>query len=285
MLVAFAQDQTRRGLRPATITTRRRILWSLERHLPGPIELATSDEIEKWLDSLRLSSRSRYTYLSATASFFEFIRRRGVRPDDPTRDILRPRLNRLIPRPMTPADAGYAIANADAMMAAWLSLCAYQGLRCFEIAQLRREDVLDNREPPLLVVADGKGGRQDILTLNQQVELALHHYGMPRNGFLFVTRDGLPYKPASVSRYICKHMAGLGIDGGAHRLRHLFISAVWSQTKDLRVTQEVARHSDPKTTSGYAAFDSDLAAKVVRGLRLQRAGQLEHLPFEPVSAP
>lgn len=280
MLVAFDRDQRRRGLRAATIATRRRILWSLERSVPVPIEKATPEQIEAWLDSCRLSPRSRYTYLSAAAAFFDFARRYGLRKDDPTRDILRPRLARLVPRPAAPEDVAYAISVAPPMMAAWLSLATYQGLRCFEIAQLRREDVQDNRTPPLLIVADGKGGRQDVLTLNEQAELALRNYGMPRTGFLFLTRDDRPYKASSVSRYISGYLRSVGVDATAHRLRHLFITTVWTITKDLRVTQETARHSDPRTTSGYAAYDRDEASRVVRSLRLPNAGQLERLRFD-----
>lgn len=278
-LVAFDRDQGRRGLRQATVSTRRVILRSLDRALSGEIENATATEIEEWLDGLKLSARSRYTYVSAAAAFFEFARRRGIRVDDPTRDILRPRLNRLVPRPAAPEDVAFAISAAGPMMAAWLSLAAYQGLRCFEIAVLRREDVLDSRTPPLLVVADGKGGRQDILTLNEQAELALRSHGMPRHGFFFLNRDGHPYKAASVSRYIAKHMRDHGIDATAHQLRHLFITAVWMATKDLRVTQETARHSDPRTTSGYAAYDKEAASRVVRSLRLPGTGQLERFAF------
>lgn len=163
------------------------------------------------------------------------------------------------------------------MMAAWISLATFQGLRCFEIGQLRREDIVDNREPPLLVIRDGKGGRQDILTLNEQVELTLRNYGMPRSGFFFLNRDGDPFKPATVSRYIAKFLRSLGIDATAHQLRHLFVSTVWAETKDLRITQEMARHADPKTTSGYAAFDREVASQVVRGLKLPTRMQRERL--------
>ncbi len=279
-LSAFSADQQRRGLRPKTITTRRRILRSLEGWVPGPIEKATGDQIEAWLDSLRLSPRSRYTYLSAVASFFDFALRRGLAKEDPTRDILRPRLQRLVPRPAAAEDIAYAIASANPMMAAWLTLATFQGLRCFEIGQLRREDVLDNQEPPLIVIREGKGGRQDVLTLNQQVELALRNYGMPRSGYFFLNRDGHPFKPATVSRYISGYLRSLGIDATAHRLRHLFVTTVWAETHDLRVTQETARHADPKTTAGYAAFDQEVASRVVRSLHLPKSGQLERLDFE-----
>lgn len=282
VLAQFAQDQVRRGLRPATITTRRRILWSLERWLDGPLEHVTADQIEAWLDSRRLSSRSRYTYLSAVASFFEFAIRRGAVEKDPTKEIGRPRLPRLVPRPAAPEDVTYAIEQAEPMMAAWLSLATFQGLRCMEISKLRREDVQEHREPPLLVVSDGKGGRQDVMTLNAQVELALRDFGMPRHGFLFLTRDGTPYKPASVSRYIGKYLRGLGINATAHQLRHLFGTTMWQRTKDLRVTQETMRHADPRTTAGYTAYDRQEASRVVRGLRL---GDERKLTFPEPSEP
>lgn len=278
LLVSFAEDQKKRGLRPATIVTRRGILRSLERAIaPVAVEDATTTDIETWLDTLKLSSRSRYTYLSAVSSFFDFARRQRKREDDPTKGVIWPRLNRLVPRPASPEDVAYAIHAADPMMAAWLSLGTFQGLRCFEIGRLRREDIIDNREPPLLVIPDGKGGRQDILTLNKEAELALHNFGFPRGGFFFLNRDGHPFKPATISRYIAGYLRGLGIEATAHQLRHLFVTSVWSATKDLRVTQEMARHADPRTTSGYAAFDQALASDVVRHLKLPVRHQREHL--------
>lgn len=264
---SFVRDQQRRGLREGTITTRRRIIWSLGKAIDGGFGDVSGEDIETWLDSLRLSSRSRYTYLSAVASFYEFLRRRGVVENDPTLDIVRPRLARLVPRPAPSADIEYAIEGARPMMRAWLCLAAYQGLRCFEIANLRREDIQEHRDPPLLVVADGKGGRQDVLALNEQVELALRLHGL-RAGYLFTTNDGRRFKPATVSRYISRYLRSVGVEATAHQLRHAFITAVWQQTKDLRVTQEIARHSDPRTTSGYAAFDTELATRTVRSLRL-----------------
>lgn len=277
LLVAYARDQVRRGLRPATITTRRRILWSLER-LVSPIEQATSDQIDEWLDSLRLSDRSRYTYLSAVASFFEFAVRRGVVETNPTVTIPRPRLPRLVPRPASPADVEHAITSAEPMMRAWLCLAAYMGLRCMEIAKLRREDILEDRDPPLLVIADGKGGRQDVLTLNMQAELALRGHGLPRNGPVFVRGDGRPFTPATVSRYSGRFLRSVGINATMHQLRHLFGTTMWQRTKDLRVTQEALRHADPRTTAGYTAFDRELASKTIRNLRLNGERQLTLSP-------
>lgn len=279
LLGKYALDQSRRGLRPATIVTRRRILWSLERWLPAPIEQASIDEIEQWLDSLRLCTRSRYTYLSAVASFFEFACRQGAVDKNPTAGMARPRLPRLVPRPAEAADVEHAIANAEPMMRAWLCLAAYQGLRCMEIARLRREDVLEGREPPLLVVVDGKGGHQAVLTLNDQAELALREFGMRRAGYLFLTRDDRPYTPGSVSRYAGRYLRSVGVDATMHQLRHLFVSTVWARTKDMRVTQEAARHQDPKTTAGYSAYDQDVSVRVLRSLRLVEQLTLPGLPI------
>lgn len=238
LLAEYGRDQTRRGLRPKTIATRRRILVSLEAGIEGPIERATTEQIERWLDSCRLARRSRYTYISAVASFFDFARRRGVKRD-PTAEIVRPRLSRLVPRPAVAEDIEYAIRLAEPQMAAWLCLCAFQGFRCCEIAVLQREHVLEDRDPPLLLIADGKGGHQAMLTLNEQVEKSLRNYGLPRAGYLFLSRDGDPFKPATIGRYISTYLRSLDIDATAHQLRHLFGTLLWSQTKDLR------DHHDP----------------------------------------
>lgn len=272
LLGEFGRDQRRRGLRTKTITTRRRILTSLERTLPGSLERATTEQVEAWLDSCRLSKRSRYTYLSSVAAFFEFAKRRGIK-HDPTTEIVRPRLSRLVPRPATAEDIEYAISVAEPKMRAWLCLCTFQGFRCVEVANLQRENILEDHEPPLIVIADGKGGHQAVLTLNEHAEKALRNFGLPRSGYLFLNRDGDPYKPETVSRYISGYLRSLEIDATAHQLRHLFGTLLWMRTKDLRLVQEQMRHADPRTTAGYTQFDHQAATRAMRTLRLSSRGQ------------
>lgn len=266
LIGGFTIDQQRRALSDYTIDRRHRVLRSFAAWIePRSLNEAEQADVNVWLDSRPLGPRSRYTYLSTLAAFYDWLRRTYGVPD-PTADCARPRLPRLVPRPLSDRDLEHGIACAVPMMRAWLCLAAYQGLRCKEIAGLRREDVLDDRNPPLLVVADGKGHHQAVLPLNPLAEDALRRSGLPARGYVFRMANGRNYRPATVSSYISRYLREIGVEGSAHRARHSFGTAVWVASKDLLVTQQMLRHADPKTSAGYAAYDQELAVRVVRGL-------------------
>lgn len=258
----FVRDQQRRNLSPGTITRRARVLRAFEGFLDVPPEDATRSQITAWLDTCSLTGRSRHVYLSTLHCFYEFLVREGVRSEDPTSRLPRPRIPRLLPRPINDEDLALAMKEAGPTMRAWLSLAAFQGFRCVEIAGLRWQDV----RPPHLFVNCGKGGHQALLPLNPVVEESLRALGWEPSGHVFRMRNGSPYLPGTISTYVARYLMSLGISATAHQLRHWYGSKVWAATKDIRVTQELLRHADPKTTASYAAWDRDLAVQAVSGL-------------------
>lgn len=264
LIVAFTRDLTRRNLAVSTIEDRRRLLNRFLKNIqPDDERSCTQADIERWLDGCSIGPRSRYSYISSFACYFGWLVEMGHRDDDPTVGIRRPKLGRLLPRPVGEADLQFALESADPRMRAWLALAAFDGLRCGEIANLRREDVIDDQVPPLLIVRQGKGGKDRILPLNPVVEEALRAYGL-RRGWLFTLNDGRHIGPRTLSCYIGRYLRGLGIASSAHRARHKFGTDVYRESGgDLRLTQEMLGHGDPKTTAIYADFDRVKAAAVV----------------------
>lgn len=260
----YRRDQIRRGLSSRTIEERDRVLDSLTRHAE-PLT-ATREDIDEWLDSLALCPRSRACYLSTAHNFYQWAVDEEWRDDDPTRKIMRPRLRRLLPRPLDEEALQLAIRLAPPRMRAWLSLAGFQGFRCKEIAGLRSEDVLSNRRQPVLLVNEGKGGHQAVLPLNEETLRALRVYGLPKRGYVFISERGRPFNPRTVSIYSAAYLRSLGIDGTLHQARHRYGTAVWARTKDLRVTQELLRHANPASSAGYAAYDRDLAAQAIANI-------------------
>jgi site-specific recombinase XerD len=254
----------RRGLAARTITERDRTLDLLERFLPGvPLPGVTREDIELFLDSRPISKRTRCVYLSHLHAFYAWCLDEGWVTADPTARIQRPRLPRMIPRPIADDDLLHAMSSAQPRMRAWLCLAAYEGLRCKEIAGLRREDVLDRHVPPVLRVWHGKGDHQAVLPLNPVTAWALNTSGLPSRGYVFLNRQGRAISPKTVSAMGNRYLHELGLEATMHQLRHWFGTAVWSLTKDMRVTQEMMRHASPATTAGYAAFDWDAATDAV----------------------
>lgn len=261
----FRRDQIRRGLASRTIQERNKVLDYFTRTFEDvPLAERTREHIDEWLDHCKITARTRTGYLSALHMFYAWALDEGHVTVDPTVRIRRPILRRMVPRPISTDDLDHAIRSAPPRMRAWLCLAANEGFRCKEIALLRREDVLDRHDPPLLRVWKGKGDHQAILPLNPETLAALRCFGLPTRGYVFTRpTDALPLKPGSVSKLGSVYLHGLGIDATMHQLRHWFGTAIWALTKDVRVTQEMLRHSHPGTMAGYVAFDPQLAQQAV----------------------
>lgn len=265
----FRRDQIRRGLGARTIKERDLVLDALEGWADRPLVELDREQIQEWLDSRPLSPRSRSVYLSAIHCFYAWCVDEELIQSDPTVRIRRPILPRTVPRPISDDDLRHAIAMAGPRIRAWLCLAAYEGFRCKEIASLRREDVFDRHHPPVIRVWNGKGGHQAILPLNPATLSALRLADMPSRGFLFLGRHGRPLSPATVSSLGNRYLHTIGVKATMHQARHWFGTAVWAETKDMRVTQEMMRHSHPGTTAGYTAFDQQLAQDAVGRIHLR----------------
>ena len=177
----------------------------------------------------------------------------------------RPKLARQYPRPVRDEDMAEAIRQAGPSMKAWLTLAAYGGLRCVEIAGLCREDIMEGDD---LMLLRGKGGKERIVPLHPLVWRRLRSAGLPRVGPVFVRPCGSPYTAAQVSRTIALWLDELGIDATAHQFRHWFGSRAYQQSGDLRVVQELLGHSSPTTTAVYTACAPGRARVTVESLPL-----------------
>lgn len=271
LLVDYRVSLERRAVRPGSIAAIVGKLRLLAEHAaPTPLLDVDADTIERWLDDRQLVPRSRYTYVSHVHRFFEWAIRDGRATADPTLRIVRPRLPRHLPRPITDADLADALDQADDTMRAMLLLGAYQGLRCAEIAGLQREQILDHHDPAVLIV-QGKGGHERVLPLHPAVAAALRRHGLPRAGYVFCQPDSTrPVQPWSVSHRIAAHMRNLGLDATAHQLRHWFGTKTYAASRDLRVVQGLLGHASPTTTTVYVAFSTEDARDAVTSLAAVR---------------
>lgn len=235
---------------------------------------ASREQIDEWLDSLGLVPRSRSKYLSHLHNFYVWAIREGLTETDPTVLIPRPKLPKLLPRPIKDADLELALRLAPPKVGAMLSLACYEGLRCHEIAAMETEWLWTAREDPLLIIT-GKGGKERLVPLAAETELALQRYGLPRSGPVFRSRFNRPYHPVSISNMCSRYLRSKGIDATAHQLRHWFGTEVYRQSRDILLTQELLGHADVSTTRGYVALSPDPgAAEMVRNLSVKRQNKL-----------
>lgn len=270
--------QSRRGLIDESISRRHYTLSALAAWLdPTPLLAVTREQIEAWLDSRAVGARTRYWHLSNLSCFFRWAVLEGYLEVDPTMRIIRPRLPSLLPRPIAEEALQRALRAADERMRCWLLLAAYGGLRAAEIAGLSRADVLDQDDPPTILVR-GKGDKERLVPLHPQTLAALWIYGMPSSGWLWVGQRGA-IKPNTVTRYITRYLRSQDIAASTHNGRHYFGTQLYRDTKDIRLVQELMGHAHISTTAIYTKWDQSAAMAAVRGLGRVRVGQPEMFPI------
>lgn len=263
LLEQYRRHLTRRHLSPGTIG---RYLTDLRAFVrwcePGCLADATAADIEAFLDQRKLAARARYRWISELHRFYAWAVAHGHTAQDPTVTIDRPRLARLLPRPVDEDTLAQALDAAGGQMRAWLVLAAFGGLRCAEIATLDKAGLT---ETSMRIV--GKGGHERIVPLHPEVRDALRCTRLASVGPVFRRRDGQPYSAKEVSRRTAWFFECLGHEGVTmHQLRHSFGTRTYRHSKNLRAVQELMGHADPATTAGYAALDVEAAAEVVEAL-------------------
>lgn len=253
-----------RALRESTIVSRRNCLRRLHRSLKQDPLLATSDDLQAWQRTLILTPTGLANETYHVIQFYKWAVDHEIITAMPTNRLVRPKTVRHLPRPIGEDALRQAIVGAPLRIRPWLILAAYAGLRACEVARLQRNEVMERATPPVLIVADGKGGRQRIVPLGPAVIAELRRHGLPSRGAVFPRGDGRPGNntPQRISALANDYLHSVGIPDTFHSLRHRFGSQAYGLTQDLRLVQELLGHSDPSTTAGYVAW-SNLRAQAV----------------------
>ena len=268
-------DQRRRGLQERSIECRQNKIKAFLRwtdNMGLSVIDVTQEDVERFLDARPIGPRTRYAWLSHLHSFYEMLDRVGITDVDPTAKILRPKLPRLLPRPAATADLERALTAASPKHRCWIVLAAFEGMRCQEIAGLRREDVIEGEK--LLRVVFGKGGHERLLSLHPAVLGALQALPMPRSGWVFLRPSGGRYKPEDLSHEFNSFLRANSVPATAHQLRHWFGTNLYGRTHNLRLTQEMLGHANLATTAIYTQFD-----------RREAAAGIDQLNFDPSPDP
>jgi integrase len=269
------------GKSELTIRDRRLLLERLAAALPVPLLHATHDDILTWRAGLTVAPGTVVNYVSNAAQFYKWARDIARLIDiSPAEAIPVPRVGQRLPRPIAEAALMDVLAAAPRRIRPWIVLAGWAGLRCQEIAWLRGENVhLDASPPHVLVTREtAKGLRERIVQLSDFAAAELAAARLPRRGWCFTRRDGQagPNKPARVSELICDLLHACGYADTGHALRHRLLTRVQQAGRDLRVTQQVAGHSDPATTTVYTLVSDTAALAALQAVPvpapLRRAG-------------
>lgn len=207
---------------------------------------------------------------SALRQFFGFLVDEGLRADDPSPALPRPRARRPLPRLLShdEVEALFQRAEDEALgdkaaavrMLALLELLYGSGLRATELVSLPLNAV--PRDAPFLTVT-GKGGQQRMVPISTRAKQALSRWLALRpegNKALFPSTSQQGHLTRIRLFQLLRALAARSrIDPekvSPHVLRHAFATHLLEGGADLRVLQTLLGHADIATTQIYTHVDS-----------------------------
>ena len=244
--------------------------------LGGSLSSATHDELGqlggKWAD-LAPSTVARRS--AALRRFYGFLVDDGLRKDDPSAALPRPRLERPLPRILDEQEISRMFERAEDRASsgqpnavrnlALLELLYGSGLRATELVTLPRAAVRPGQ--PFLMVR-GKGDKERLVPVSSRAEAAVGRWveNMPGGG-IWLFPSGKSHLSRVRLFQIVRQMAGdAGISPdrvSPHVLRHAFATHLLSGGADLRVLQSLLGHADIATTQIYTHVDSARLVELV----------------------
>jgi integrase/recombinase XerD len=227
---------------------------------------------ERWSD-LAPSTVARRS--AALRRFFGFLVDEGLRSDDPSAALPRPRLERPLPRILDEAEIERMFAAAEDRASsgepralrnlALLELLYGSGLRASELVGLPRGAVRPGQ--PFLMIR-GKGEKERLAPISTRAQDAVAKWSaVAPPGTIWLFPSGKSHLSRMRLFQIVKAMAA---DAGIapervspHVLRHAFATHLLSGGADLRVLQSLLGHADIATTQIYTHVDSARLVELV----------------------
>jgi integrase/recombinase XerD len=212
---------------------------------------------------------------AALRRFFGFLVDEGLRSDDPSAALPRPRFERPLPRILDADEVRRMFEAAEDRAAsgegialrnlALLELLYGSGLRASELVSLARGAVRPKQ--PFLMVR-GKGSKERLVPISTRARAAVAKWTVQLpSGSLWLFPGGKSHLSRVRLFQIVRAMAA---DAGIapervspHVLRHAFATHLLSGGADLRVLQSLLGHADIATTQIYTHVDSARLVELV----------------------
>lgn len=148
----------------------------------------------------------------------------------------------------------YVTSHRNMLM---IKLALATGMRISEVLALRWEDMEPEHGAVRLKVVNGKGGKDRILFITpdlfEELQTYVNKHDQEVYGHVFRTTKGEPVKDSYIRRMMRQKAVKAGIKKiiTFHSLRHTALTRLYENTKDIRMVQEIAGHSNITTTMIY----------------------------------
>lgn len=252
----------RAGRADRTIKLRRMHLQYLADYLGRDPVDATQDDLEAWQDSVSVE-RLRFR-TAMIRPYYDYLHKRGLRPDNPAALLVTPRAKRGIPRPIAFDALERAIRTApNPRIRAWLILAAYAGLRAKEIAHLEADCFAPAPGGGMFIRLTRTKGEWERISALPGWAWDLIRPALADDGLCFRRERGTgPVTPQQVSQLANDWLHKSGTRSTLHTLRH-FAGSNGIDCEDVRVVQEFLGHTSPTTTAIYTAVAPKRIARMV----------------------
>jgi integrase/recombinase XerD len=212
---------------------------------------------------------------AALRRFFGFLVDDGLREDDPSAALPRPRFERPLPRILDEAEIERMFKAAEDRAAsgeaaamrnlALLELLYGSGLRASELVSLPRASVRPGQ--PFLMVR-GKGSKERLAPISTRADTAVRAWldHTPRDSLWLFPGGKKHLSRVRLFQIVRTMAADAGISPervSPHVLRHAFATHLLSGGADLRVLQTLLGHADIATTQIYTHVDSARLVELV----------------------
>ena len=212
---------------------------------------------------------------AALRRFYGFLVDEGLRRDDPSSALPRPRFERPLPRILDENDVRRMFEAAEDRAAsgeagavrnlALLELLYGSGLRASELVGLPRGAVRPSQ--PFLMVR-GKGSKERLVPISTRAQAAVQRWleHVPSNALWLFPSGKSHLSRVRLFQIVRAMAADAGIPPervSPHVLRHAFATHLLSGGADLRVLQSLLGHADIATTQIYTHVDSARLVELV----------------------
>ena len=191
-------------------------------------------------------------HMSSIRCFYSFLRTVPVDVTEPFINYRGPKATRASSHPLP----GLMVDVEAMILAAYrphhkvlIGLCGYAGLRVTEARTITPRSLFQDHEANWWLAVHGKGGVYREVPVTDKLLTVLTDYataGAPDEPYVDVKDRAARQAIKEVAR-----RAGISRDVSSHDLRHTFGTTIYSNTKDLRVTQELMGHASSSTTETY----------------------------------
>lgn len=237
----------------ATTTSAQRIKRARDilQRWPDPATATPLEVVDYLGTAVDLRPWSRRTYYNDTRAFFRWLSDTETIDVDPmaSRLLTRPKSGSSIPKPLSADEEARVLEFAKGNVRAYILLALRAGLRASEIATFSGKMIdVDN------ITVIGKGDKESVIPTHPDLWSLAAQYPRRDRWFSQLYRPDEPLTGKYVSTAISRFFRSTAVDiptGSIHRCRHSYATTLLRSGVNIRVVQDLMRHSNLATTAIY----------------------------------